>query len=93
MPQFEVVVKVQDVSEADTFSARRNVEDRLRAGGIARWQVVDIAVQGTAPMRATIQPPPRSVARPVNRATYTSGSMAVALVVVCALWFLWMIAG
>lgn len=90
MPQYEVVVRVLDVSEPDSVAARRHVEERLRAGGVSRWQIANIAIQGSVPPRVPVPPRRRTVSAQVS---YAGGGMLVAAVVAWALWFLWMLAG
>lgn len=62
MANFEVRVRLFDVTEADAWSARQEVETRLRASGFRRWQIVSLRVQDTAAARLTVAPrrPPRS---------------------------------
>jgi hypothetical protein len=89
MPQYEVVVRVLDVSEPDPVSARRHVEERLRAGGVGRWLVTSITPQGSSPPRVPAPPRHRTLGA---QASYAGGSMLIAAVVAWALWFLWMLA-
>lgn len=84
MPNFEVRVRLLDVDENDAWSARRTAEERLRAAGFKRWQVVSLRLQDArvAPM---IRP-----ASPVRRARRAESSLAAGLVLTAALaWSLW----
>ncbi|MBI3785983.1 MAG: hypothetical protein HY270_21535 [Deltaproteobacteria bacterium] len=89
MAQFEATVRVFEITESDPGAARKAVEERLRSSGFARFQIMNLGVQGAIPMR--VEPPRR---RGVStQATYAGGGMLVAAVVAWTLWFLWMLAG
>jgi hypothetical protein len=95
MAHFEVTVRLSDVSEVDGPAARRAIEERLRAAGFSRWQIVAVGLQGAAPkntsQRRTSIEPWRREARPdVSRA---GNGLLVAALVAWTLWFLWLVAG
>jgi len=81
MPNFEVRVRLLDVDENDAWSARRSAEERLRAAGFKRWQIVSLRLQDAfAP--ATV--PNR------RRRRSSESSLAGGLVLIAALaWSLW----
>ncbi len=88
MAHFEATVRVLDLEEQDVLLARRHIEERLRAAGFSRWQIVGLGVQGT------LTRPVRGRRRSTRRdATYIGGGLMVTAVVAWALWFLWMLAG
>jgi hypothetical protein len=87
MAHFEATVRVLDVTESDAPEARRAIEERLRAGGFTRWQIVSLSVQGTMVHRVTR--PARSPRR--TEVTYAGGGLLVAAVVAWTLWFLWLL--
>ncbi|HVM97907.1 MAG TPA: hypothetical protein VMT89_16045 [Candidatus Acidoferrales bacterium] len=91
MAQFEATVRVFEVNEVDPIAARRAVEERLRSGGFARFQIMNLGVQGAIPAR--IEPPATRRRRVGMQASYAGGGMLVAAVVAWTLWFLWMLAG
>jgi hypothetical protein len=92
MPQFEVVIRIQDVGEADSAAARQSVEERLRMAGIQRWQVIQVTPQGLTPARnGAVHPTPKLPPR--RQPSYAGGTLVVAAVVAWAAWFLWMLAG
>ncbi len=94
MAHFEVTVRLSDVNEADGPAARRAIEERLRAAGFSRWQIVGVGLQGapksTAQRRPSIETRRRSNQPDISRA---GGGLMVAAVVAWALWFLWLLAG
>lgn len=88
MAHFEATVRLFDIVEPDTVSARRAVDERLRAAGFTRWQIASIGLQGTT-TRA-----PRVSRRPMRAdVSYAGGGLLVAAVVAWTLWFLWLLAG
>ena len=90
MARFEAMVRVLDVDEADEWAARRAVDERLRAGGFARWQVVRLGPRGsTRPGRRYRRVPPRP---PADLSAAGSGLMLSGLVA-WVLWFLWVFSG
>ena len=97
MAHFEVTVRLSDVEEPDGPAARRAIEDRLRAAGFRRWQIVGVGLQGaipkSAPQRRTnIEPRRREILRPPEMGR-AGGGLLVAAVVAWTLWFLWLLAG
>jgi hypothetical protein len=88
MARFEAIVRVLDVEESDEWAARRSVEERLRAGGFTRWQVMRLGGRGsTARRRRPRREPPRA-----DWSTAGSGLMLSGLVA-WVLWFLWVFGG
>lgn len=91
MPQFEVVIRILDSGESSA-AARQAVEERLRAAGIQRWQVLQVTPPGQTPHRnGAGLGAAKAPARP--QTNYTGGTLVVAAVVAWAAWFLWMLAG
>lgn len=88
MAHFEATVRLFDVIGSNAPAARRALEERLRAAGFTRWQILGVTTQGTL---ARVVEPRR---RPVRRrdVSYAGGAL-VAAVVVWTLWFLWLLAG
>lgn len=87
MAHFEATVRLLDVTESDPPAARRAIEERLRAAGFTRWQIIRVGPQGAVTRR--VNPPRRSVRSEIS---YASGSLLVAAVVAWTLWFLWLLA-
>jgi hypothetical protein len=95
MAHFEVTVRLSDVNESDGPAARRAIEERLRAAGFSRWQIVGVGLQGATPKsmpqrRTNIEPRRREGQPDMSRA---GGGLLVAAVVAWTLWFLWLLAG
>ena len=86
MAHFEATVRIFDVAESNAPAARRVVQERLRAAGFTRWQVVRIGPQGATTHRGETS---RRIAR--TDLTYAGGGLLVAAVVAWALWFLWLL--
>lgn len=86
MPNFEVRVRLLDIDENDAWSARRSAEERLRAAGFKRWQIVGMRLQDALPRVL-----PR---RPRRRRRSGESGLAVGLlflaVLAWTLWFWWM---
>ncbi len=87
MPNFEVRVRLLDVSEADAWSARQEVETRLRASGFWRWQIVSLRVQDTAMPRIAV--PPRRVVRKRRGEAGLGAGLLLAAVLAWTLLFWW----
>jgi len=82
MPNFEVRVRLLDVSENDAWTARQAVEERMRAAGFKHWQIVNLRLQDAAP-------PPRPAIRQ-RRGRPGESSLAGGLIITAALaWSLW----
>lgn len=88
MAQFEATVRLFGVTESSAPAARRAVEERLRAAGFTRWQIVGIGLQGAIPR--SVDSNRRAVRTDVS---YVGGGVLVAGVVAWTLWFLWLLAG
>jgi hypothetical protein len=89
MPHYEATVRVLDVEEPDASTAKRVIEERLRAAGFSRWQVVHLGLPGAVARTARR---PQRLLTPID-ANYAGGALLVAAVVAWALWFLWLLAG
>ena len=89
MAQYEAMVRMLDIVEADPVAARRAVEDRLRAAGFTRWRIVNIAAAGAANSSGAALRTGRRRRPPA----YAGGGFLVAAVLAWALWFLWLLAG
>jgi hypothetical protein len=88
MARFEATVRVFDLVESDAPTARRTVEERLRAAGFDRWQVVNLELQPATP------PMIRPRRRPTNiDASYAGGVLLAVTVLAWAIWFLWVLVG
>ena len=87
MAHFETTVRLFDVIESNAPAARRAVEERLRAAGFNRWQIVNVGLQGTTARAPEV--PRRSQVR--HDIGY-GGGLLVAAVVAWTLWFLWVLA-
>jgi len=92
MAHFEVTVRLSDVNESDGPAARQAIEERLRAAGFSRWQIVAVGLQGathknTSQRRTNRR---REMGPDISRA---GGGLLVAAVVAWTLWFLWLLAG
>jgi hypothetical protein len=87
MAHFEATVRLLDVIASDPPGARRAIEERLRAAGFSRWQIVRVGPLGATTRRVE---PPRRLARP--DASYLGGGLLVAAGVAWTLWFLWILA-
>lgn len=88
MAHFEATVRVLDLEEPDALLARRHVEERLRAAGFRRWQIVGLGVEGSRPRPVRMRR--RS---PRLNATYFEQAMLLTAAVVWVLWFVWMLVG
>ncbi len=93
MPNFEVRVRLFDVQEADAWSARQEVETRLRASGFRRWQIVGLRVQD-APVEPRIGvprmvPPVGRVPRRRRGDAGLSAALLLAAVLAWTLLFWW----
>jgi hypothetical protein len=88
MAHFEATVRLFDVIESNAPAARRALEERLRAAGFTRWQILGVTTQGTV---ARVAEPRRRTAR--RRDVSYAGGVLVAAAVVWTLWFLWLLAG
>lgn len=85
MPNFEVRVRLFDVQEADAWSARQEVETRLRASGFRRWQIVGLRVQD-APMPPRVGVPRMATSgRPVSRRRRSDAGLSAALLLAAVL--------
>lgn len=86
MPNFEVRVRLLDIDENDAWSARRAAEERLRAAGFKRWQIVGLRLQDALPSVAPVR-----VRRQRRRG---ESGLAVGLlffaILAWTLWFWWM---
>jgi hypothetical protein len=90
MARFEAIVRLLDVDETDEWAARRAVEERLRAGGFPRWQVIRLGPRGsTRPGRRPRPPGPR----PQADLSAAGGGLMLSGVVAWILWFLWVFGG
>jgi hypothetical protein len=87
MAHFEARVRLFDVVESNAPAARRAIEERLRAAGFSRWQIVRVGLQGAITQSVT---PPRRIVR--TDVSYAGGGLLVAAVVAWTLWFLWLLA-
>ena len=85
MPNFEVRIRLLDVHENDAWSARQEVEERLRAAGFKRWQIVNLRLQDAA------QPPRLLPRRRRGRRGESSlaGGLIIAAALAWSLWFWW----
>ena len=88
MPNFEVRVRLLDVTEADAWSARQEVETRLRASGFRRWQIVSLRVQENALPRIGVVPPRRVMRKRRGEAGLGTG-LLLAAVLAWTLLFWW----
>jgi hypothetical protein len=88
MAHFEATVRLFDVIEANAPAARRALEERLRAAGFTRWQILGVAPQGTFPR---VVEPWRHPGR--RREVSYAGGALVAALLAWTLWFLWLLAG
>ena len=88
MAHFEATVRLFDVIESNAPAARRALEERLRAAGFTRWQILGVVTQGTLPR--VVEPRRRTARRP--DISY-AGALLVAAVVAWTVWFLWLLAG
>ena len=85
MPKFEVRVRLLDVNENDAWNARQAVEERLRAAGFTRWQVVNLRLQDA------VSPPRQAVRTRRGRAGESSlaGGLIIAAALAWSFWFWW----
>ena len=88
MAHFEVTVRLFDVIESDAPAARRALEERLRAAGFTRWQIVGVTTPRA--LARGVEPRRRAVRR--RDVSYAGGALVVA-VVAWTFWFLWLLAG
>lgn len=85
MPKFEVRVRLLDVQENDAWNARQAVEERLRASGFKRWQIVNLRLQD-APLPAR----PAARARRGRRGESSlAGGLILAAALAWSLYFWW----
>jgi len=92
MPNFEVRVRLLDIDEHDAWSARQAAEERLRAAGFRRWQLVGIRLQD-APRAAVAAVAAQQKKQARKKRRSGESSLAGGLVLVVALawsfWFWW----
>lgn len=88
MERFEALVRLIDLADDDPAKVRRHLDERLRAGGFTRWEIIAVAPERSdrirRHVRRRLQPQP-----PVA----LSGVLLAATVILWSLWLLWLIAG
>lgn len=96
MAQFEAEIRIQDLSEVDALTARRAMEDKLRAAGFQRWKVVRISPQRPsrkAFKRPLTRPLPNGSAHMQARNDSGQGIWIVIAALAWAIWFVWLLGG
>lgn len=89
MERFEALVRLVDLVADDTAEARQRLDERLRAGGFTRWEVVAVAQEGSA----TIERRLRRRLKPRPEPAVLGGRFLTIGIVLWSLWLLWLIAG
>jgi len=84
MEHFQATVQLLDLVEPDEATARRKVEEQLRAAGFSRWQVIGLGLQGMVT-------PPRLPYRPSQKGTDTRRTGARMLLAAAFAWILWLV--
>ncbi|MFI5395524.1 MAG: hypothetical protein ACHQ9S_08325 [Candidatus Binatia bacterium] len=89
MEHFQVTVRLLELLEPDAATARLKVEERLRAAGFSRWQIISLGLQA---MVTSPQPPYRPPQRRPNTREAGVG-MLLAAAVAWLLWLVWLLGG
>lgn len=88
MERYEALVRLVDLVDDDAAGARRRVDERLRAGGFTRWEVVAVAREGNANIERRLRRRSKS-----PQPAFLGGRVLTAAVILWSLWLLWLIAG
>lgn len=88
MERYEALVRLVDLVDDNAAGARRRVDERLRAGGFTRWEVVAVAREGSASierrLRRRVEPRPQPL---------IGGRLLTAAIILWSLWLLWILVG
>ncbi|MCK6553558.1 hypothetical protein L6Q96_03070 [Candidatus Binatia bacterium] len=88
MERYEALVRLVDLVDDDAAGARRRLDERLRAGGFTRWEVIAVAREGSASidrrLRRRLRPP---------QTAFVGGRLVTVAIVVWSLWLLWLLVG
>lgn len=88
MERYEALVRLVDLVDDNAAGARRRVDERLRAGGFTRWEVVAVAPEGSASierrLRRRVEPRPQPL---------IGGRLLTAAIILWSLWLLWILVG
>ncbi len=96
MAQFEAEIRIQGLTEVDALTARRAMEEKLRAAGFERWKVVRIAPQRPnrkAYRRPLTRPLPNGTVHAQARNDTGQGIWIVIAALAWAIWFVWLLGG
>ena len=88
MQRYEALVRLVDLVDDDAAGARRRLDERLRAGGFTRWEVVAVAREGSASIDRRLRRRLKPAEPPL-----IGGRLLTAAVILWSLWLLWLLAG